>query len=202
MLDRLVQPLVRTQVQLLAQTHSASHKLISMIAQWLGYLGIQASVTHLKTSNGKIQISLVVDKPEQCSEDEWQKILTNINQSHDTNVGTELTYAAMSKSQQGKVHRLLAYVIQAGHPDTAFISNELTPRLVSMGMDEGMVRQIQSALKVPAMVEPLLEDLEPDIAAFVLSKAITIALIDQKISQDEDSILKAIYRVLEHKVKV
>lgn len=201
MLDRLVQPLVRTQVQLLAQTHSASHKLISMISQWLGYLGIQASVTHLKTSNGKVQISLVVDKPEQCSEDEWQKILTNINQSRGAQVETELTYAKMSKSQQGKVHRLLAYVIRAGSPDPTFIGHELKPRLVSMGLEEGMVLQIQSALKVPVVIEPLLEDLEPDIAAFVLSKAITIALIDQKISQDEDSILKAIYRVLEHKAK-
>lgn len=202
MLDRLVQPLVRTQVQLLAQTHSASNKLISMISQWLGYLGIQASVTHLKTSNGQVQISLVVNKPEQCSEDEWHKILANINQSHDANAEAELTYTKMSKSQQGKVHRLLAYVIRAGSPDNAFISTELKPRLVSMGMEEDMVLQIQSALKVPVVIEPLLEDLEPDIAAFVLSKAITIALIDQKISQDEDSILKAIYRVLEHKAKV
>lgn len=202
MLDRLVQPLVRTQVQLLAQTQSASTKLISMISQWLGYLGIQASVTHLKTNNGRVQISLIVDKPKQCSEDEWQQILTNINQSHATSTETELTYDTMSKSQQGKVHRLLAYVIRAGNPDPALVGKGLQPRLVAMGMDEGMVLQIQSALKVPAVIEPLLEDLEPEIAAFVLSKAITIALIDQKISQDEDSILKAIYRVLEHKAKV
>ncbi|MEO0351688.1 MAG: hypothetical protein AAF282_16740 [Cyanobacteria bacterium P01_A01_bin.15] len=39
-------------------------------------------------------------------------------------------------------------------------------------------------------------------AAYVLSKAIGIALIDREINQDEDSVLKSIYGVLETKARV
>ena len=61
---------------------------------------------------------------------------------------------------------------------------------------------IKSAMKVPAMLDSLLEDLEPEVAAYVLSKAIGIALIDREINQDEDSVLKSIYGVLETKARV
>ncbi|PZD73060.1 hypothetical protein C1752_02879 [Acaryochloris thomasi RCC1774] len=203
MLAQLVRPLVRTQIQLLTQTQSSSAKLVSMISQWLGYLGIQAHVSHLKVGDGRVKISLDVGKPEQCEPQEWQQILDNIAQTHGRqDHESELTYANMPSDQQRKVARLLTCVIQAGNPETVPDQDILQQRLLKMGFDESLVLEIKAAVKVPGVFEPLLEDLEPDLAAFVLSKAIGIALMDQEISQKEDSALKAIYHVLEKKASV
>ena len=65
-----------------------------------------------------------------------------------------------------------------------------------------MLVNIRSAMKVPTILDFLLEDLEPEVAAYVLSKAISIALIDREINQDEDIVLKSIYRALETKARV
>ena len=176
---------------------------MSMVSQWLGYLGVEADVTHLKTERGRIQISLAVGKPEQCSETEWTQILTNIEQHTNTSdADVELTYAEMSQAQKSKVHRLLASVIQAGNKTALQSWDSLQPRLAALGMNESMLVNIKSAMKVPAMLDSLLEDLEPEVAAYVLSKAISIALIDREINQDEDSVLKSIYGALETKAKV
>ena len=176
---------------------------MSMVSQWLGYLGVEADVTHLKTERGRIQISLAVGKPEQCSETEWTQILTNIEQHTNTSdADVELTYAEMSQAQKSKVHRLLASVIQAGNKNALQSWDSLQPRLAALGMNESMLVNIKSAMKVPAMLDSLLEDLEPEVAAYVLSKAISIALIDREINQDEDSVLKSIYGVLETKARV
>ena len=201
MLDRLVRPLIRTQIQLLTQTQSASSRLIGMISQWLGYLGVQAEVTHLQTSQETIQLSLTVNKPEQCSEQEWRKILENINQNDDVSSKDELTYLNMSQSQKSKVYRLLAHVIRAGNSDAAQSWEHVRPCLVPLGMEDSLLAGIKAALKAPTMLDLLLEDLEMEIAAFVLSKAIGVALIDQRINQDEDNALKAIYGVLETQSK-
>lgn len=203
MLDRLVRPLVRTQIQLLTQTQSASTRLVNMVSQWLSYLGIQANVTQLTSRNGQVQISLAVGRPEQCSEMEWQQILDNISQqSEDQETEEALTYAAMPRNHQVKVHRLLAHVIQAGNPEALVVWGDLQRRLKKIGLGESMLLEIKSALKVPAMLDSLLEDLEPEVAAFVLSRAISIALIDREINQGEDTALKAIYSVLEDQTKV
>ena len=69
-------------------------------------------------------------------------------------------------------------------------------------MNEAMLANIKSAMKVPAMMDSLLQDLEPEVAAYVLSKAISIALIDKEITQDEDNVLKSIYSAIETKAKV
>ncbi len=198
MLDHLVRPLIRTQIQLLTQTQSASTKLVSMISQWLGYLGIQAQVSQLHVRDGRVKISLDVGKPEQCAPQEWQQILDNIAQAHgQPEQEAELTFATMSRDQQRKVTRLLASVIQAGNPETTLAGEALQQRLLKMGMAIPLVLEIKAALKVPGGVEPHLEDLDADVAAFVLSNAISIALIDRQISPAEDNALKAIYRVLE-----
>lgn len=203
MLDRLVRPLVRTQIQLLTQSQSANARLTGMVSQWLGYLGVKADVTQLNTVQGRIQISLAVCKPDQCSEHEWGQILTNIQQTNGAaSNGAELTYGEMSQEQQSKVHRLLASVIQAGDKNAAQSWDSLQPRLATMGMNETMLVNIKSAMKVPAILDSLLQDLEPEVAAFVLSKAIGIALIDREINQDEDAVLKSIYRAIETKVRV
>ena len=203
MLDRLVRPLVRTQIQLLAQTQSASSRLTGMVSQWLGYLGVKADVTQLNTDDGRIQISLAVGKPEQCSDHEWCQILTNIERHNGSaSNGAELTYGEMTQTQQSKVHRLLASVIQAGDKNALQSWDSLQPKLAAMGMNEHMLVNICSALKVPAILDSLLEDLEPEVAAFVLSKAVSIALIDREINQEEDNVLKSIYGALENKAKV
>lgn len=203
MLDRLVRPLVRSQIQLLTQSQSANSRLTGMVSQWLGYLGVQADVTQLNTDDGRIQISLAVCKPDQCSENEWCQILTNIEQTRDTSGnGAELAYGEMSQTQKGKVHRLLASVIRAGDKNAMQSWDSLQPRLAAMGMHETMLVNIKSAMKVPAILDALLEDLEPEVAAYVLSKAISIALIDREINQEEDTVLKSIYGALETKTRV
>lgn len=203
MLDRLVRPLVRTQIQLLSQSQSANARLTGMVSQWLGYLGVKADVTQLNTDQGRIQISLEVGKPDQCSENEWCQILTNIEQTNGAaKNGAELTYGEMSQGQKSKVHRLLASVIQAGDKNAIQAWDTLQPRLAAMGMNEEMLVNIKAAMKVPAMVDSLLADLEPEVAAYVLSKAISIALIDREINQDEDTVLKSIYNALENKTRV
>ena len=202
MLDRLVRPLVRTQIQHLAQTRSANARLMAMVAQWLGYLGVKANVTQLHTHQGAIQISLSVNKPEQCSDNEWTKILTNIDRNkRAAGAKGELIYEKMSQAQQSKVHRLLAHVIQAGSPQSAQSWDELQPQLAALGMEAPMMLGIKAALKVPAMLDPLLTDLETDVAAVVLSRAIGIALMDDCINHDENIALKAIYGALESKAK-
>ena len=203
MLVQLVRPLVRTQVQMLAQAQSASGKLVGMVSQWLGYLGIHAEVTQLQTTGNRIQVSLCVGKPEQCTEAEWQKILDNLNRDAEATPADDiLTYTAMTAAQQSKVQRLLASILQASGQDPLQDWQGLRPRLASMGMAESMLTGIQAALKVPMPMDLLIEQLEPEVAAFVLSKAINIALLDQQISQAEDTALKALLEAVEREAVV
>ena len=203
MLVQLVRPLVRTQVQMLAQAQSASGKLVGMVSQWLGYLGIHAEVTQLQTTGNRIQVSLCVGKPEQCTEAEWQKILDNLNRDAEATPADDiLTYTAMTAAQQSKVQRLLASILQASGQDPLQDWQGLRPRLASMGMAESMLTGIQAALKVSMPMDLLIEQLEPEVAAFVLSKAINIALLDQQISQAEDTALKALLEAVEREAVV
>ncbi|MEO1069251.1 MAG: hypothetical protein AAFW95_09050 [Cyanobacteria bacterium J06638_6] len=201
MLVQLVRPLVRTQVQMLTQAQSASGKLVGMVSQWLGYLGIQAEVTQLQTTGNRIQVSLCVGKPDQCTEAEWQQILDNLNQEANTSPPEDtLLYTAMASAQQSKVQRLLASILQASGQDPMAEWVTLRPRLVAMGMEESMLAGVHAALKVPMPMELLVEQLEPEVAAFVLSKAINIALLDQQISPAEDTALKALLSAVDRPV--
>jgi hypothetical protein len=197
MLDRLVRPLVRTQIQILAQTRSASARLMSMISQWLGYLGVQADVTQLRTTEGKIQISVAVSKPEQCSDQEWNNILHNINQTCAITPDTGLAYTQLPPPQRTKVAHLLALVIHAGNPEIEQDWDQLQPRLTTFNLEPALLTDIQVALRQTLTFDHLLENLEPEVAAFVLSRAIGIALLDQQINQHEDTLLKALYNVIE-----
>lgn len=116
MLDRLVRSLVRTQIQLLAQTQSANNRLTDVASQWLGYLGRQADLPQSNTDDERIQISLAVCKSNQCSENKQCQILTNIEQKNcgATSNRAEPTYGKMSQAQKSEVYCLLASVIQAG----------------------------------------------------------------------------------------
>lgn len=197
MLNKLVRPLVRTQLQLLAQAESAQGRLMGMVAQWLGYLGVTAKVTQLKTQGNQIQVSLQVGKPEQCSEEEWQQILDNLNQDTAPGSAVELSYEAMSPEQQRKVQRLFACIIQAGEGDDPQNWADLERQLTGLHLGDPLLQGIRSALKIPGNLDLLLTDLDPKVAAFVLSRAIAISLMDHKITAKEDSALQALYQVIE-----
>jgi len=192
MLSQIVRPLVRTQIRLLANTQATRSTLISTIAQWLGYLGVQAQVTSLSASSGQIQVSLTVGKPESCESSDWQQILHNLNDASESSQSSETTYAQMTLKQQSKLQRLLAYLIQVGDPDNKVNWDTLYPQLKTLNLDEDLLNGIKSALKVPQSLDPLLEGLDPDVAALALPKAVSIALLDRRVNAKEDSTLTAL----------
>lgn len=192
MLSQIVRPLVRTQIRLLANTQATRSTLISTIAQWLGYLGVQAQVTSLSASSGQIQVSLTVGKPESCESSDWQQILHNLNDPSESSQSSETTYAQMTPKQQSKLQRLLAYLIQVGDPDNKVNWDTLYPQLKTLNLDEDLLNGIKSALKVPQSLDQLLEGLDPDVAALALPKAVSIALLDRRVNAKEDSTLTAL----------
>jgi hypothetical protein len=192
MLSQIVRPLVRTQIRLLANTQATRSTLISTIAQWLGYLGVQAQVTSLSASSGQIQVSLTVGKPESCESSDWQQILHNLNDASESSQSSETTYAQMTLKQQSKLQRLLAYLIQVGDPDNKVNWDTLYPQLKILNLDEDLLNGIKSALKVPQSLDQLLEGLDPDVAALALPKAVSIALLDRRVNAKEDSTLTAL----------
>lgn len=194
MLVQLVRPLVRSQIQTLAQTPSAQSKLASMVAQWLGYLGVHAEVTQLATAGDLIQVSMKVGRPEQCNEAEWRQILDNLTEASEeaTNGDTELIYEAMTPTQKGKVHRLLACVLQAANDNLVQDWEQTAPQLREIGLSDTMLAELRAAIRVPTPIELLVKDLEPEVASYALSKAIAIALIDKHINQAEDGALKTL----------
>ena len=201
MLAQLVRPLVRAQIQLLTQAQSAGSKLVVMVAQWLSYLGVQAQVTELSTTGNHIRVSLRVGRPELCTEEEWRSILQNLETSQpQAPTAGEITYPQMTPAQQNQVNRLLAHVIRVGNPQFSQDWQQIQPQLYALGLSEEMVLGIRAALKVPTDLDDLIDNLEPELSALVLSKAIGLALMDQQITRDENDALKALYRVLEQKV--
>lgn len=202
MLAKLVRPLVRSQIQLLTQADSVQGRLMGMVSQWLSYLGIKAEVTELKSQGNQIQVSLCVGRPEQCSNGEWQQILDKLSQDSGSTEAIELRYDKMTPEQQRKVQRLLACIIQAGEAESQPDWLELKGKLASLNLSEPLLQGIRSALKIRGNLAPLLTDLDPKVAAFVLSKAIAISLMDQRITASEDSALKALYSVIETSAKV
>ncbi|MGF1458139.1 MAG: hypothetical protein ACFBSG_03855 [Leptolyngbyaceae cyanobacterium] len=201
MLVQLVRPLVRSQIQTLANTSAADTKLSSMVAQWLGYLGVHAEVTRLETTGELIAVSLRVGKPEQCNEDEWRKILDNITRKGNEQAldSQELTYEAMTSAQQRKVHRLLACVLRAASDDPINSWDSLTPQLIELGLSEALISELRAAVRVDMPMELLVADLEPEVASFALSKAIAIALMDKHINQAEDDALEKLLDALQQK---
>jgi len=203
MLVQLVRPLVRSQIQVLANTEAAGTKLVRMVAQWLSYLGVHAEVTHLQTEGDRITVSLRVGKPEQCHEDEWQQILSNLTHgSAAAGAQSILTYATMSSEQRSKVHRLLAYVLRVSMEDPIDRWEDLHPQLTAIGLEASMLPEIRSAMRVEIPIELLVKDLDPEVAAYALSKAISIALLDKQINQAEDDALNALLHALEREAKV
>lgn len=203
MLVQLVRPLVRSQIQMLARSPAADSKLMSMVSQWLAYLGVHAEVTQLKTEGEHIQVSLRVKRPEQCTEAEWQQILTNLTRQGSAPNGEDsLTYDTMTTAQRSKVHRLLACVLRASNENLASEWDNLQPQLLATGIEAGMLQELRSAIRVPTPMNLLVADLEPEVASFALSKAIGIALMDNHINQAEDSALKTLLDALQRETAV
>jgi hypothetical protein len=190
MLSQLVSPMVRTQIRLLANSQATRSTLVTTIAQWLGYLGVHAQVTHLDRATNRIQVSLTVGKPDACEASDWQKILANLDQGK----ASATPLALMTESEERKLQRLLAYMIQVGEPETHW--DTLAPQLQTLGFDEGTMLGIKAALKVPQALESLMEGLDPDVAAIALSKAVGIALLDRQVNSHEDRALTALLEAM------
>jgi hypothetical protein len=193
MLSQIVRPMVRTQLRLLANSQATRSTLIITIAQWLGFLGVQASVTQLDTDSNQIQLSLTVGKPEACDGHDWEQILHNLQQ---TKTAATSPAVALSPQQERKLQRLLAYVLQVGDPDQPVDWDALYPQLQSLGFEESMLMGIKAAVKVPQMLESLTEGLDADVAAIALSKAVGITLLDRQVNPSEDKALSALLEAM------
>lgn len=196
MLSQIVRPMVHTQVRLLASCEATRSTLIKTVAQWLGFLGVQAQVTHLEAGADKrIRISLTVGKPEACDDNDWQEIISKLNKNASNTNVSKIT-PPITPKQESKLQRLLAYVIQVGCPDEPVNWEALAPQLQALGMNESMLLGIRSALKVPQSLEQLMEGLEPDLAAIALPQVVSIALLDRQVNAGEDDALAALLKLL------
>jgi hypothetical protein len=196
MLSQIVRPMVRTQLRLLANSQATRSTLIATVAQWLGFLGVQAKVTELGATSNQIQLSLTVGKPEACDGHDWEQILTNLEESESL-PDTSHT-AALTPQQERKLQRLMAYMVQVGDPDHVLDWEGLYPQLQSLGFEEPMLLGIKSAAKVPQSLELLTEELDADVAAIALSKAVGIALLDRQVNSGEDRALSAFLKAMKH----
>ncbi|NEP12598.1 MAG: hypothetical protein F6K14_20785 [Symploca sp. SIO2C1] len=197
MLSQIVRPMVHTQIRLLANSQATRSTLISTVAQWLSFLGVQAEVTHLDACDQhNIRISLTVGKPEACDSHDWHKIVNNLNNIKRDATLSQLAQPQISPKQQTKLQRLLAYLIQVGDPEVAVNWDTIYPQLQALGLDEQMLLGIRSALKVPQSLENLLEGLEPDLAAIALPKAVSIAMLDRQVNPHEDQALTSLLQVM------
>ena len=196
MLSQIVRPMVRTQLRLLANSQATRSTLITTIAQWLGFLGVQASVTHLNTDANQIQLTLKVGKPEACDTHDWEQILQNLQQG-DLAIDPQAA-PTLTPQQERKLQRLLAYIVQVGDPDKPVDWEYLHPQLQALGFAEEMLLGIKSAAKIPQTLEQLVEGLDPDVAAIALSKAVGIALLDRQVNPMEDRALATLLEVMKH----
>ncbi|MBF2002644.1 MAG: hypothetical protein IGS50_02935 [Synechococcales cyanobacterium C42_A2020_086] len=196
MLSQIVRPMVRTQIRLLANSQATRSTLITTIAQWLGFLGVRAKVTQLETQSDQIQVSLTVGKPDACDDCDWEQIIKNLDRSQASSDTAQLQDTALSPQQERKLQRLLAYIIQVGDPNCPTDWDSLYPQLQLLGFEESLLLGIRAALKVPQSLDLLMEDLDPDVAAIALSKAVGIALLDRQVNPQEDKALAALLEVM------
>jgi hypothetical protein len=191
MLTQIVRPMVRTQIRLLANSQATRTTLVTTIAQWLSFIGVQAHVTELDTTANQIRVSLTVGKPDACDPLDWAQILSNLETKD-----AAKTKAPISEQQERQIQRLLAYMIQVENPDRPVAWEETHLQLQSLGFDEPMLSGIRAALKVPQSLEQLVASIDPDVAAIALSKAVSIALLDRRVNSHEDEALSALLEAM------
>jgi hypothetical protein len=205
MLSQIVRPMVQTQIRLLANSRATRATLVSTVAQWLGFLGVRAEVTQLKTAGDQIQLCLTVARPDACDRGDWQQILTHLEQHTDAVEMDQHGHALapdisqFTHYQQRKMQRLLAYLIQVGNPTETIDWEQLQPQLQLLGLDEATLLGIRAALKVPQCLDDLLADLDADVAAIALPKAVSIAMMDRQVNASEDLALMALLQALKGK---
>lgn len=202
MLSQIVRPMVQTQIRLLAHSRTTRSTLVTTVAQWLGFLGVRAEVTRLDATGSKIQLCLTVDRPDTCDREDWQQILSNLHRPSDPVELDQQGHALapdrrqFTNQQERKMQRLLAYLIQVGNPDVPIDWEQLRPQLQPLGLDDSTLLGIRAALKVPQCLEDLLADLDADVAAIALPKAVSIAMLDRQVNPSEDVALMALLQAL------
>ncbi|MBE9125642.1 MULTISPECIES: hypothetical protein [unclassified Coleofasciculus] len=196
MLSQIVRPLVHTQIRLLANTRATRSTLIATIARWLGYLGVQAVVTHLSAESDEIQVSLTVGKPDSCDATDWQQIISHLQQDSSKTQNGLPTYLEITSQQRSKLQRLLAYIIQVGTPDNLVDWETLYPQLQALELDEPMILGIRAALKVPQSLDRLVEGIDPDLAAIALPFAVSIAWMDRRVNSHENRAISALFEAM------
>lgn len=201
MLSKILRPMVRAQIGLLANCQDTRLTLIQTITEWLGFAGLKAEVTQLDAnSDKKIHLSLTVEKPEACDSESWQKILGNLNANPRSAEMSQGEIQEINSKQKTQLYRLLAYLIQVGE-ERGVNWEDIYPQLQSFGLDEEMLQGIRAALKVPQSWDLLIEQMEPDVVAIALPKAVSIALMDRKINPDEDRALNSLFQMMKESVK-
>ena len=194
MLSQIVRPLVNPQVRLLAKSKTTRSTLVQTIAKWLGFLGIEAKVTKLRTEGNKIQVSIAVGKPDTASDEDWQKITQSIDRDTSETEESLDDSVSIPSEQQTKYQRVLAYAIQMSNPDSSPDWQEVYPHLQELGLEESMLLGIRSALRVPQSIDRLVKDLDADVAAVALFQTANIALRDRRINSQE---YQALHMLLE-----
>lgn len=196
MLTQIVRPMVRTQLRLLASSQSPRATLVNTIAQWLSFLGVEAQVTEIDAVSDKIQVSLVVGKPDACDSNDWEQILRNLEASERASGAEPAEPIVLTAQQRSKLQRLLAYVIQAGSPDAKVVWDDVLPQLRNLGYEEEMLLGIRSALKIPQSLEVLTDGLDADLAAIALPKAVSLSMLDRRVTASEDRALSALLEAM------
>ncbi len=196
MLSSFLRPMVNTQIKLLAKTLATRSTLVNVIAKWLGFLGVQAQVTHLDTVGEKIQVSLTVSQPEGSTDEDWQSIVQNLKSSNSTTEELELKGSKIPPHQESKYQRILAYAIQISNQDGPVDWEDVYPKLKLMGIEESMLVGIKSALKVPQDIDRLVKSLDADVAAIALSQVANIALFDQQVTLEESRVLQTLIETM------
>ncbi|GAB4132392.1 MAG: hypothetical protein Fur0046_02140 [Cyanobacteria bacterium J069] len=196
MLTQIVRPMVRTQLRLLASSQSTRATLVNTIAQWMSFLGVEARVIDIDASSDKIQVSLVVGKPEGCDSRDWEQILKNLEESQRASGTEPAAPIVLTALQKSKLQRLLAYIIQAGNPDTKIAWEDVLPQLRGLGYEEEMLLGIRSALKIPQSLEVLTDGLDPDLAAIALPQAVSLSMLDRRVTASEDQALSALLEAM------
>ncbi|ERT04876.1 hypothetical protein M595_5163 [Lyngbya aestuarii BL J] len=203
MLTEIVRPLVRTQIRLLANSNSTRQTLVQTISRWLGYLGVEAIVNQLESNCDQIQVTLQVKKPQTCDSTDWQKIIDNIGNEANlpsTPSNSGLTYDQISPKQQVKLQRLLAYMIQVEQPESETDWDRVLPIIENLELEPELIVGIRSALRIPQSLDLLVEELEPDVAAIALEKAVAIALLDRRVNPEEDRALSLLLEAMKRSV--
>lgn len=195
MLSQIVRPMVSTQIRLLAKSKATRTTLIKTIAKWLGFLGVEATVTQLDTAGDKIKVSITVGQPQSSEDSDWQQIVHNLDR--DTSE-TELVLdpASIPAEQQTKYQRIIAYAIQTSNPQSDTDWEQIYPQLQLLGLEESMLLGIKSALKVPQTLDRLVKDLDADVAAVALSQTASIALLDRQVNPQEQQTLQILLEAM------